>query len=104
MSFSDVKVGGNFTLLSDLDGHIMQTSNGAQPQYVQGLEDNFALSLTVGGNFAFVIGKPMDGGADSGCVTPSEPNLATERGQFLLSEPHLDNQFSFEQRDILGQT
>jgi len=35
----------------------MQTSNGAQPHYVQGLEDNLARNLTVGGNFAFVIGK-----------------------------------------------
>lgn len=35
----------------------MQTSNGSPPHYVQGLEDNLAHSLTVGGNFAFVIGK-----------------------------------------------
>lgn len=52
-----MKVGGNFTLLTDAEGHIMQNQNGSQPHYVQGLEDNLALSLTVGGNFAFVIGK-----------------------------------------------
>lgn len=56
-NFSEVKVGGNFTLLADSDGHIMQTSSGAKPHYVQGIEENFSHSLCVGGNFAFVIGK-----------------------------------------------
>lgn len=58
-TFTDVKVGGNFTLLSDADGHIMQTSSGAQPHYVQGIEENLAQELCVGGNFAFVIGKAL---------------------------------------------
>lgn len=67
--FSDVKVGGTFTLLSDQEGHILQTSNGQIPQYVQGLEDNFALSLTAGGNFAFVIGRNSEG-MQTGLATP----------------------------------
>lgn len=100
-SFSEVKVGGTFTLLTDKEGHIMQTSNGALPQYVQGLEDNFALSLTVGGNFAFVIGKTSESLEDP--VTPPEPTITSECNQFLLSEPPLETQqFSFEQQK--GQT
>ena len=38
--FKSVRVGGNFTLLSDMEGHIMQTTNGSQPHYVQGIEEH----------------------------------------------------------------
>ena len=54
------------------------------------------MSLTVGGNFAFVIGKPTSEALETSLVTPSEPVVATEP-QFLLSEPQFEpNQFSFE--------
>ena len=60
--FSDVTVGGNFSLLTDQQGHIMQLAANLRgaPQYVQGLEDNRANYLAVGSNFAFVIGRSFE--------------------------------------------
>lgn len=77
--FSSLRVGGNFTLLTDMDGHIMQLNQGTKPNYVQGLEDNKGITLAAGGNFAFVIGKSF------------EAPLSSQRDytpQTLKTQPH----------------
>ena len=43
--------------MTDAECHIMTSTNGSQPHYVSGLEENVASELCAGGNFAFVIGK-----------------------------------------------
>lgn len=57
--FRDVQVGGDFIILTDFNGRIMESKNGEVPKPIESLKNNFAKSVSVGNNFAFVIGETI---------------------------------------------
>jgi len=87
--FNEVKVGGNFTLFTDAEGRIMTSTNGSQPHYVSGLEENFASELCVGGNFAFVIGKTTNGTEEE---SPAKEYEAVDSGRSQEAYEEADHQ------------
>lgn len=96
--FNEIAVGGNLTIMTGMNGHIMQSQNSEQPQLVPGLEDNQSHSLHVGDNFAFVIGKNPDLANNSQMMSPSpQANYVREdREDALLSEPDFNKQLKLE--------
>jgi hypothetical protein len=50
-------VGRDYIVFTDFNGRLMDSKNGEAPKLIENLRNNFANSVSVGSNFAFVIGE-----------------------------------------------